>query len=131
VLNLSQVGENFQDHLLGHLKFAVNSRKYSINHILGSVPWLGVEMTKWVVAGKGVLATSTSHFSGFFRSNFNFARPDLQHAMRPFSVQATAQGASVPDTFPAVTMSAIQTRPFSRVTCVSCRAIRRGARGST
>jgi choline dehydrogenase len=113
LIDLPEVGENLQDHLFGHIKLGVSDRRWTINHILLSTPRMGIELGKWLFAGKGLLATSTSHFCAFFKSDPGLDRADLQLAMRPFSFGA-AGGQPQVDDFPAITMSAIQTRPFSR-----------------
>jgi choline dehydrogenase len=113
VIDMPEVGENLQDHLFGHVKFEVNSKKYSINHKLRSTPHMAVEMLKWLVSGNGILASSTSHFCAFFKSNPDLARADIQLAMRPFSY-IIGEGTTIIDDFSGITMSAIQTRPYSR-----------------
>jgi len=107
------VGENLQDHLFGHLKFRVASRRYSINHKLRSTPRMVVELAKWMVMGGGLLGTSSSHFCAFIKSDEALSRPDLQLAMRPFSMLQLKRGVTT-DTFPGMMISAIQTRPYSR-----------------
>lgn len=113
VADLPEVGRNLQDHLFGHLKFKVSDKRWSINHKLPSTPHMAVELFKWLVLGKGILSTSTSHFCAFFRSDPALDRANLQLAMRPFSYVMN-QGITTIDSFPGITMSAIQTRPYSR-----------------
>ena len=113
LIALPQVGENLQDHLFGHLKFAVSGRQFSLNHKLRSTPRMAIELVKWLVRGRGLLATSSAHFSAFVKSDPALDRVDLQLSMRPFSILATPQGPTT-DTFPGLMISAIQTRPFSR-----------------
>jgi choline dehydrogenase len=112
-LDSPEVGENLQDHLFGHIKLGVTHRRWTINHILRSTPRMGLELGKWLIAGMGVLSTSTSHFCAFFKSQPGLDRADLQLAMRPFSF-GVVKGQPQVDDFPAITLSAIQTRPFSR-----------------
>jgi len=113
VVHSPQVGENLQDHLFGHLKFGVSSRRYSLNHKLRSTPRMAVEVAKWVVKGGGLLATSSAHFCAFIKSDEQRDRADLQIAMRPFSMLALPRSVTT-DTFPGMMISVIQTRPYSR-----------------
>jgi choline dehydrogenase len=112
--DLPEVGRNLQDHLFGHLKFTVRRGDQSINRQLSSTPRMGLALAQWLVTGRGVLATSTSHFCGFFRSSPDQPRSDLQLAMRPYTITADARGVVGPDKVPGITLSAIQTRPWSR-----------------
>ena len=109
-----EVGHNLQDHIFGHLKFGVKDTNDSINYKLTNNFLMAFEAFKWLFAGGGVLSTSTSHFCGFFKSDDAFDRTDLQLAMRPFSIHLDEKGAVAIDKAPGITLSAIQTRPYSR-----------------
>jgi len=114
VADLPQVGRNLQDHLFAHLKFQTKSNAGSRNSLLRSMPRMGIEALKWFVTGRGAMNTTSSQIVGFFRSSPDLERADLQLAMRPLSFHVIESGEVVIDDIPAITASAIQTRPFSR-----------------
>ena len=64
--------------------------------------------------GKGALTTTTSHICAFIKSDDSLERSNLQIAMRPYSMHIEPDGSIEIDDFPAMTVSAIQTRPYSR-----------------
>lgn len=112
--HLPEVGRNLQDHLFGHLKFSVKKASDSRNSLLRSKAGMFGQLCKWLLTGRGAMNTTTSQVVGFFRSTPDLDRADLQLAMRPFSFHVLASGKVVMDDVPAITASAIQTRPFSR-----------------
>jgi choline dehydrogenase len=114
ILHLPQVGRNLQDHLFGHVKFRMKQSGDSRNRLLRSRPLMGVELLKWLLSGKGAMNTTTSQIVGFFKSSTEVERADVQLAMRPLSFTISNRGVPVIDAYPAITASAIQTRPFSR-----------------
>jgi choline dehydrogenase len=109
VVDLPQVGRNLQDHLFAHLKFELRAPELSLNAVLGSAPRMGIEALKWLLFGTGWLNVTTSHLTSFFKSS-----ADVQMSMRPFTFSMLPSGAARIDDFPGMTVSAIQTRPFSR-----------------
>lgn len=115
VAHLPGVGQNLQDHLFGHLKYRLNDASLSLNGTFSNTALMGLELLKWFVTGKGGLTSTTSQVCGFFKSNPGSNRSDLQLAMRPFSFSLNREkGAVGIDTFPGMTASVIQTRPWSR-----------------
>jgi choline dehydrogenase len=114
VVDLPQVGKNLQDHLFGHLKFRLRKPELSLNATLSSTPRMGIEAIKWLLFGTGWLNTTSSHLTAFFKSSPEVDRADVQMSMRPFSFCMLPSGAPSIDDFPGMTVSAIQTRPFSR-----------------
>ncbi|PKP72055.1 MAG: choline dehydrogenase [Alphaproteobacteria bacterium HGW-Alphaproteobacteria-5] len=114
VVSSPEVGRNLQDHLFGHLKFRLGKSSMSLNEKFNSAPRMGIELAKWLVAGKGAMTSTSSHICAFIKSDENVARSDIQIAMRPFSFGMKANGVIGIDDFPGMTVSAIQTRPFSR-----------------
>lgn len=113
VIDAPEVGENIQDHLFAHLKFATRGARDSHNRVLSSLPRMGLETLRWLLTRKGALNMPTSQVTGFIRSTEAAVRADLQVSMRPLSFHLTATGLEIDD-FAAITVSAIQTRPFSR-----------------
>jgi choline dehydrogenase len=109
-----EVGRNLQDHLFGHLKFGVKKPSDSRNALLRSKYRMLGQLFKWLLTGRGAMNTTTSQIVGFFKSAPDLDRADLQLAMRPFSFHVLPNGKVVMDDVPAMTASAIQTRPFSR-----------------
>jgi choline dehydrogenase-like flavoprotein len=114
VINLPQVGKNLQDHLFGHLKYRVKRRDDSRNGLLLSTVGMAKEALKWLLTGRGAMNTTSSQVVGFFKSDESMERSDLQLAMRPFTFSVQDNGSIGVDSVPAITASAIQTRPFSR-----------------
>jgi choline dehydrogenase len=114
VVDLPQVGRNLQDHLFGHLVFRLREPRFSLNATLSSTPRMGIEAIKWLLFGKGWLNVTSSHLTSFFRSSPEVDRADVQMSMRPFSFSMLPSGAPRLDRFPGMTVSAIQTRPYSR-----------------
>lgn len=108
------VGENLQDHLFGHLKFELKERHMSMNAKFNSTPRMAVELAKWKLTGKGAMTSTSSHFCCFIKSKPDLDRSDIQVAVRPFSINISPAGKVVMDDFPAMNVSAIQTRPYSR-----------------
>jgi len=114
VVDLPQVGRNLQDHLFGHVRFRLRERRFSLNATLSSTPRMGIEAVKWLLLGTGWLNVTSSHLTSFFESSPDVDRADVQMSMRPFSFSMLPSGAVRLDDFPGMTVSAIQTRPFSR-----------------
>ncbi len=113
VVHSPEVGQNLQDHLFGHLKFKLNDASLSLNAKFNSTPRMGIEVIKWLLFGTGGMTSTTSHICAFLKSKESMSRSDIQIAMRPFSFGITAAGPGI-DPWPGMTVSAIQTRPFSR-----------------
>jgi choline dehydrogenase len=114
VVDLPQVGKNLQDHLFAHLKFKLRRPAFSLNATLSSKPRMGVEAIKWLLFGTGWLNVTSSHLTAFFKSSPAVDRADVQMSMRPFTFSMLPTGALRIDDFPGLTVSAIQTHPFSR-----------------
>ena len=114
LLNRPAVGDNLQDHLFGHMKFEVNDQRASYNKIFANTPTMAIELLKWFFLGSGALTTTSSHLCAFIKSDDDLSRSDLQIAMRPFSASVSEAGTMELDDFPGITVSAIQTRPYSR-----------------
>jgi len=114
VVDLREVGKNLQDHLFGHLVFKLREPAFSLNATLTSTPRMAVEAFKWLLFGKGWLNVTSSHLTSFFKSSPDVDRADVQMSMRPFSFSMLPSGALRLHDFPGITVSAIQTHPFSR-----------------
>jgi len=114
VVDLPQVGKNLQDHLFAHLKFRLREPRFSLNATLLSMPRMALEAMKWLLFGTGWLNVTSSHLTSFFRSGPDVDRPDVQASMRPFTFTILPSGAPKIDDFPGMTVSAIQTHPYSR-----------------
>lgn len=114
VANLPEVGRNLQDHLFAHLKFRVRRPCDSRNGLLRSKGRMALQALKWITTGRGAMNTTTSQIVGFLKSSGELNRADLQLAMRPLSFHVLGNGVVEIDEIPAITVSAIQTRPFSR-----------------
>jgi choline dehydrogenase len=114
VVDLLQVGKNLQDHLFAHLKFRLREPRFSLNATLSSMPRMALEAMKWLLFGTGWLNVTSSHLTSFFRSGPDVDRPDVQASMRPFTFTILPSGAPKIDDFPGMTVSAIQTHPYSR-----------------
>jgi choline dehydrogenase len=75
---------------------------------------MALEAMKWLLFGTGWLNVTSSHLTSFFRSGPDVDRPDVQASMRPFTFTILPSGAPKIDDFPGMTVSAIQTHPYSR-----------------
>ena len=75
---------------------------------------MGIEALKWLLFGTGWLNVTSSHLTAFFKSSPEEDRANVQMSMRPFTFTLLPSGAATIDAFPGMTVSAIQTRPFSR-----------------
>ncbi len=116
VHHLPGVGQNLQDHIFGHVKYELKNPRHSYNRKLSHMPSMALELVKWLVFGRGALTTTSAHFCGFFKSSDALDRNDIQLAMRPYSASVREDGNLALDTFPSMTVSAIQARPYSRGT---------------
>ena len=114
IVNSPEVGQNLQDHLFGHLKFRLKKSNQSLNKRFQTPHLMGIELLKWWAFGTGAFTTTTSHLCAFVKSDPSEPRSDIQIAMRPFSAGIDEAGKMVLDSFAGMTVSAIQTRPFSR-----------------
>ena len=114
IFDKPEIGKNLQDHIFGHVKYEVTKPSYSLNNMFANMPLMAIELVKWFLFGRGAMATTTSHLSAYIKSTDEVDRSDIQIAMRPFSASVNDEGAPALDTFPSITVSAIQTRPFSR-----------------
>jgi choline dehydrogenase len=114
VVDLPEVGKNLQDHLFAHLAFRLREPRFSLNATLSSTPRMGLEAIKWLLFGTGWLNVTSSHLTAFFESSPDVERADVQMSMRPFTFTLLPSGAPRIHDFPGMTVSAIQTRPFSR-----------------
>ncbi len=114
VLDSPEVGKNLQDHLFAHLVFKLRAPEHSLNGTLSSTPRMAVEVVKWLLFGTGWLNVTSSHLTSFFKSSPDVDRANVQMSMRPFSFDMLPSGAPKLHDFPGMTVSAIQTRPFSR-----------------
>ena len=114
--HLPGVGQNLQDHIFGHVKYQLKNPRHSYNQKLSHLPSMAVELVKWLLFGKGALTTTSAHFCGFFKSDETLDRNDIQLAMRPYSASVQEDGNLALDSFPTMTVSAIQARPYSRGT---------------
>jgi choline dehydrogenase len=114
VVDLPAVGRNLQDHLFGHVAFRLREPGHSLNGTLSSTPRMGLEALRWLLFGTGWLNVTSSHLTAFLKSSPDVDRADVQMSMRPFTFEILPSGAPKLHDFPGMTVSAIQTRPFSR-----------------
>ena len=84
VIDLPGVGENLREHRFYTVQYRIN-RPISLNHQFGG--WhLAVNMLKYMLAKKGVMATGSHDVIGFVRTLPELDRPDVEIVMAPFSV---------------------------------------------
>jgi choline dehydrogenase len=114
VADLPQVGRNLQDHLFGHLKFRLIQDSDSINCELDDPARIAVNLDQWRRDGTGPLNSASSQALAFFSSDPAHAAPDLQLAMRPYSVGIGVDGEARIDPFPGMMISSIVAQPHSR-----------------
>ncbi len=114
VADAPEVGKNLQDHLFGHLKYGIVRPTDSMNRLFTNAAAMGVALVRWILFGTGAMNTTSAQAIGFIKSEANQPKPDIQLAMRPFSFHIAANGAVKIDSFPGITVSAINVQPFSR-----------------
>jgi choline dehydrogenase-like flavoprotein len=90
VAHLPHVGRNLREHRLMRLQYRIN-RPISLNHQFSG--WrLMRNVATYFLRRKGVMATGSHDVIGFARSSPELARPDIEFAMGPFSMDRTATG---------------------------------------
>ncbi|TCD15408.1 GMC family oxidoreductase [Oricola cellulosilytica] len=110
-----QVGENLQDHI--GFDYLYESTRPTLNNVLR--PWWG-RMTvgaRYVLTRRGPLSLSVNQGGGFFRSNPNRDRPNLQLYFSPVSYTTAPLGKRPlmsPDPFPGFLLGISNCRPASR-----------------
>ena len=110
VHELPGVGENLRDHFAVRTACRV-TQPITLNERARG--WrLGWEITKWVVARRGLLAFSPAHVAVFHRSADHLETPDLQFVFTPASYSDGMIGQLQP--FPGMTAGVWQMRPESR-----------------
>ena len=111
----SQVGKNLQDHLA--LTHYYKSNVATLNNQLS--PWWGKLLAgmQYILTKKGPLSLSINQAGGFFRSNPNRNKPNLQIYFAALTYVTSPPGERPlmqPDPFPAFLNSYCQCRPTSR-----------------
>ena len=115
IQDMPQVGKNLQDHL-GYTHY-YRSRVPTLNNELS--PWWGKLKVgiQYVLTRKGPLSLSVNQAGGFFRSNPERTRPNLQlyFAAITYSTSPTGKRPLMhPDPWPGFLNCICQTRPASR-----------------
>ncbi len=85
-----QVGRNLQEHAGVRINARVKGRTLNSEQAPLRAAVHGVN---WLLRGKGPVATSVVHVSGFLRSRPDLAAPDVQLQFVPFGTRRNAQGA--------------------------------------
>jgi choline dehydrogenase len=113
VLDLPAVGQNLQDHFYAQLMFRCN-KPITVNDFARSWPQKLIEGGKYILAGKGMLASTHLYVGGFLRSDRSLNKPDIQFNMAAWSVaERTATGAK-PHPFPGFSINPIHLNPDAR-----------------
>jgi choline dehydrogenase-like flavoprotein len=107
---LAGVGEGFQDHYAARVSARVKAQQ-TLNERARGVR-LAWEVTKWLAAGKGMLAFSPAHVATFLKSMPHLDTPDLQFVFTPASYAQGVIGALEP--LPGMTAGTWQMRPESK-----------------
>ncbi len=114
VLNNPNVGRHLQDHLAYTHYYRCNEP--TLNNQL--YPWWGKLYAgmQYVLARKGPLAIGVNQAGGFYRSNSQRSRPNLQLYFSPLTYSVSnddERRSAQPDPYPGVLMSVSQCRPKS------------------
>lgn len=109
------VGRNLQDHL--GVDYLYRSRKPTLNNILR--PWWGRLLVggRYVLFRNGPLSLSVNQGGGFFRSNPEVDRPNMQLYFSPVSYLKAPPGKRPlmsPDPYPGLLLGISNCRPTSR-----------------
>ena len=110
--NLPGVGENLHDHVYAHCLARVEP-SFSLNRMISSNLRMIPDVLRYLATRRGLLTSAAAQVGLFVRTRPDFATPDLQVQMRPFSMIGKA-GMYVADTAPAITASCGLLQPRSR-----------------
>ena len=110
--NLPGVGQNLHDHVYAHCLARVEP-SFSLNRMISSNLRMIPDVLRYLATRRGLLTSAAAQVGLFMRTRANFATPDLQIQMRPFSMIGKA-GMYVADTAPAITASCGLLQPHSR-----------------
>ena len=111
VADLPGVGQNLQDHLQARPVF--KCRTSTLNSEIKNPVKLTLNLLKYSILRRGLLATGAGVGAAFIRSNSNTKLPDLQFFVQPFSID---ENTGKPHDFDALTVAVYQLRPVSRGT---------------
>jgi choline dehydrogenase-like flavoprotein len=106
------VGENLVDHYAVRIASRVQGVG-SLNERT-HFPRLVLEVLKYLVARRGVLASAVAHAYGFVSVASQAGRPDLQLLFAPASFEGGKMGRTKMETVPGMTCGVQQLRPLSR-----------------
>lgn len=110
--DLPQVGRNLRDHLYCPYFFKV--REPTFNDSLTSWPFLIRSALRYAIARKGVFGTSVNHGGGFYSTDPETTRPNMQFYFMPMSLEAKKGSGKIGfRPFSGVTISASPCRPTS------------------
>jgi len=109
---LPGVGENLVDHYAVRIAARVQGTG-SLNERT-HFPRLALEVLKYLVARRGVLASAVAHAYGFVCVAPEGGRPDLQLLFAPASFEGGKMGRTKMETEPGMTCGVQQLRPLSR-----------------
>lgn len=112
---LPGVGYNFHDHYVARVVRKIEGRT-TVNE-LSRGPRLAWQVARWMLFGDGILTYSAGNGIGFWRSEPNMTRPDVQISFAPASYPNGQIGKL--DTMPGVTCGAWQCRPEARGTVLA------------
>ena len=110
--NLPGVGQNLHDHVYAHCLARVEP-SFSLNRMISSNLRMIPDVLRYLATRRGLLTSAAAQVGLFVRTRPDFATPDLQVQMRPFSMIGKA-GMYVADTAPAITASCGLLQPRSR-----------------
>jgi len=111
----ANVGAHLNDHQ--GINYTWRMTVPTLNDVLR--PWWGKLMSgaRWLTSGRGPLSLSINHAGGFFRTDPNLPRPNMQLYMQAFSTLIPRDGERPilnPDPFPGLSIGLSNCRPTSR-----------------
>jgi choline dehydrogenase len=106
-------GSNLQDHFFIQLMFRC-PEPITLNELARSWPMKLQAGARYLLTGKGPLATNGILAGAFVRSDPALARPDLQLNMNSWSVAQRTKSGAIPHEFPGFTISPVHLKPEGR-----------------
>ncbi len=115
VQDLPAVGDNLQDHFYTQTMYRCN-QPITVNDFARSWPWKATEFLRYLLSGKGMLASTHLYAGGFVRSDPRLDQPDVQFNMAAWSVAERTKTGAKPHAFPGISLNPIHINPDARGT---------------
>lgn len=113
VHDLSEVGNNLQDHFFTQLMFRC-TKPITINDFANSKLRMGIEGLRYLLTRRGVLSATHLYIGGFTKSRPDLPKPDIQFNMTNWSVVERTKAGARPHPFSGFSLSPIHICPDAR-----------------